>query len=343
MAAYLLNITLPIVTAVLLASSCSKGLFDPDANAASANGLANQVVIEKLSEFNSCYDTLEFKDSFLFFTDPHIFPTPNVSPKAVSKRFSEAFSVLRNAYESLPMDFCLCGGDWLTRGDFQQNAKEKLEYASSRMNEWFAPYYPIFGNHDTNYHGTVSEADSSRGDLPYEYVNGVLFKDFGKAYYSFKENHTRFYILDTGIDWNQSMDEYRWEQFQWLASNLASNKDGHIAIAIHMYFASTVAENNPMVMSRILTELCGTFNNRGAATLNGAIYDFSNAEGKVHFILAGHNHIDFQTAADGIPVVGTTKLTGDHRNSFDLCIADYDNMVLRMFRIGDGENRIIKI
>lgn len=293
--------------------------------------------------FRKAFDSCSEKEAFLFFTDPHLLNAYNEFNQADRYRIKSYFAPVKALYDELPLSFCLCGGDWLNNGDTQGVAMLKLLYIDQQMRHWFSPYYKIYGNHDTNYQGIVSELDSSRGDLPYTFVEQEYFSETGKAYYSFKGQNTTFYILDSGLDWEPAMDDYRWEQITWLAEQLNRNTEGHIVIGLHMYFNGKVANNNPMPFSSEISTLCAAFNNRGLYSIGERSYSFTDASGKVHVILAGHNHIDYNTLANDIPCVGTARFLRDDSITFDLYLLDYDHNVLKSVRVGSGESRTITI
>ena len=242
----------------------------------------------------------------------------------------------------LPLNFCLCGGDWLNKGDTQSVAMLKLLFIDHQMKHWFSPYYKMYGNHDTNYQGVISNNNSSRGDLPYSFVNSEYFSETEKAYYSFKGQNTVFYILDSGLDWFPSMDDYRWEQISWLAEQLKGNTEKHIVIGVHMYFNGKVASNNPMPFSSEITALCSAFNKREQYAVNGVIFSYTDATGKVHALFAGHNHIDYSIEDDGIPVIGVSRFIRNDMPTFDLCLINYDDGCLELIRVGYGQDRHIR-
>ena len=291
--------------------------------------------------FRRSYESCDGKEAFLFFSDPHLLNTNGEFNQADQHRIKTFFAPLKALYDELPLSFCLCGGDWLNNGDTQSAAMLKLLYIDGQMKNCFSHYYKMMGNHDTNYQGVVSSDDLSRGDLPYSFINDDYFSDFGRAYYSFKGENTVFFILDSGLDWETQMDSYRWEQIVWLAEQLLRNKEEHIVIGFHMFFNGKVANNNPMPFSNEVVSLCSAFNKRGRYKNGDRDFSFSDAFGKVHIILAGHNHIDFVKEFNGIPCVGIAKLIKDGVPTYDLCLVNYDLCTIQMFRVGSGNNRTV--
>ena len=294
---------------------------------------------EQYIEFSKGGDVSE---AFLFFTDPHLLGAGNKFNQKLKNHFLASFDVAKELYDKIPLTFCLCGGDWLNSGDSQEMAKEKLLFADKQMKAMFSNYHKIMGNHDTNYLGIVSTYDTERGDLPREFIDKEYFSETGSAYYSFVGERTRFYVLDSGLDWNLAMDDYRWEQLEWLAKQLAETTDEHLALCIHMFYSG--GKITPM--SELLVDLCEAFNVRRVISLNGNTYDYSSRTGHIHFILAGHEHIDnlsFVGKDGNLPVVLTCNYTNGSYNSFDIGILDYNDNVLEMIRVGKGDGRRVKL
>lgn len=281
-------------------------------------------------------------EAFLFFTDPHLLSGEDQFTRTTKNNLNDSFKSAKELYDKLMLDFCLCGGDWLNQRDSQEMAKEKLLYADQLMKTTFGKYYKIMGNHDTNYQGFISKNNKQRGDLPRSFIDNEYFSETGSAYYSFDGRETRFFILDSGLDWEISMDEYRWEQILWLAELLRTNDREHIVIGIHMFYS----EDNITPMSEILVQLCDAFNEKRIIAIGDREFDFTVAKGIIHLILSGHSHIDsltYEGEGQGIPVVQTCNYTINSKQTFDLCLMDYNQMVAMMIRVGQGENRRVKL
>ena len=277
-------------------------------------------------------------EAFIFFTDPHLLSGEDQFTRTTKNNLNDSFKSAKELYDKLMLDFCLCGGDWLNQRDSQEMAKEKLLYADQLMKTTFNKYYKIMGNHDTNYLGFVSKDKDKRGDLPRSFIDGEYFSETGSAYYSFDGRETRFFILDSGLDWEISMDEYRWEQIIWLAEQLRANDREHIVIGIHMFYS----EDRITPMSEILIKLCDAFNEKRVITIGDREIDFTFAKGKIHLIFSGHNHKDgltYEGINRSLPVVRTCNYTINGTHTFDLFLIDYDQMIIRMIRVGQGEDR----
>lgn len=205
------------------------------------------------------------------------------------------------------------------------------------MRKLFKHYYPLLGNHDTNYQGVVSSEDSSRGDLTHQTLVNLMFRENENTYYEWKGNNTRFFVLDAGIDWTPQMDSFRWEQIAWLAGLLLSNTDEHLVLLTHIYYNSGTT---PAAMADNLQLLAGAFNGRTSVTLNGVTYDYSDAQGTIHCIIAGHTHVDYIIEENvNVPVWITTNMQAGNTPTFDLLLIDYTAGKMKSIRVGTGSDR----
>ncbi len=294
-------------------------------------------------QFNDIYQSSQNSEAFLFFSDPHLLGGESKFTSTIKQHIDNSFGIAKTLYDALPLSFCLCGGDWLNQRDSQEMAKEKLLYADRLMKKTFSRYYKMMGNHDTNYQGYVSNIDTQRGDLPREFIDNEYFSDTGSAYYAFDGENTRFYILDSGLDWETAMDDYRWEQVLWLADQLKTNENEHIVIGIHMFY---YIEDKITPMSELILRLCDTFNSKQTISLQEREFDYAMAKGKIHLILSGHNHKDgltYEGQEFNLPVIRICNYTINASQSFDLCLLDYDKGLFHMIRVGEGDNRSVKL
>lgn len=294
---------------------------------------------DKCADFAYLLNGKDKTEAFVFFTDPHL-----VHKSGYETEMRKYLQELKRCFEMTPASFVLCGGDWIGNSDTQREVCFKLGYIDSYMRKHFPDYFPVVGNHDTNYQGVEKEgAAANSGTLTNETIRNLMMPREDKTYYSFRGINTRFYVLDTGTDWDDSMFAYRWEQVDWLGNQLRSNDDEHIAIILHIgvflhnggYIANSFTNN--------VFSLCEAFNNKSSITLNGVTYDFLASSGQVLFGLCGHIHTDYQAEVKGVPLIATTHMQDGAVPTFDLCLADYDGGVLHMVRIGTGENRSVQI
>ena len=302
---------------------------------------------EKEQEFSLLFgQTTGQVESFIFFSDPHYFSNSGGGYDNCVLR-SGALSYLhkmRDYFINTPTNFILCGGDWLE--DHKQSVAIKdLGWIDGFMNKLFLnKYYPIFGNHDNNYQGELDNTEdrtANDGTIQNEVAVNLWFRKYHKLYYSFKGTSTTFYIFNSGIDWNASMDSYRWEQVDWFGEKLLTNEDEHIIICIHivtnsgMVFGDKIAE-----LANNITLVANAFNSHTSITLNGKTYNFSNVTGKVHCALCGHLHYDGMAMVNNIPVM---CIDDAMEGNFDLVLVDYGNNVLKTIRVGTGFDRAMNL
>ena len=294
-------------------------------------------ITDKCKEFSSLINNSGLSESFIFMTDPHLLGSRNRFGVNV---FKDYIGLLQKYYNSLPIDWMICGGDWLNNSDYQSNACWKLGYMDATMRKLFKNYYPILGNHDTNYQGVVSESDSSRGDLTHQTLVNLMFRTNKNTYYDWSGNNTRFFVFDTQTDWESKMNDFKWEQIDWFANELLTNTNEHIIILQHMYYTSGV---NIAPMSEQLQSLSGAFNNKEEVMINAKTYNFTSAKGKIHCIIAGHSHLDAIITDSNIPVWLTTNMMEGNIPTFDLMFVDYVKNQIQAIRVGSGENRTMNL
>ena len=313
---------------LLLFSNCTRDRIEVD------DGISEEIkpVIDKYLELSSGITNGE---SFLFFTDPHLLGSDNRFDQDIRNQLVSSFGLAKQLFEALPLSFCLCGGDWLNSGDTQGRAKEKLLFADAQMKKFFSPYYKMMGNHDTNYQGVVSDRDSSRGDLSRQFIDNEYFSETGSAYYTINGKCSELFVLDSGLDWDTSLNEYRVSQLYWLGSELKKSTSAHKIVGIHMFY-NDVPDITPLAEE--LVALIEAFNTRGKYIIMDNEYDFSESSGTIHFVITGHCHVDFIEYFKGIPIIGTCKFI-NKSNPFDLLILNYNNGIVDLIRVGDGESR----
>ena len=272
-------------------------------------------------------------EKFLFFTDPHL------SEGAEWQTEFETYkNQLKACYDATPVNFAVCGGDWLGNGDTQAGACFKLGFIDGQMRSIFRDkYYPVVGNHDTNYQGILTEgADPQTGILDNATIQNVWNQP---GYYSFDGENTRFFVFDSELDWDLTLSEYKTEQLFWFCQALKNNNQENLGAFIHIYYNNNVVGE----MGNKITEIANAFNTRGVITLDGATFDFSECVGKFRFILAGHNHMDYVGVENNIPIILTTNTRDGWEPTFDLCLVNYDTNKLHLCRVGTGESRTVDI
>lgn len=294
-----------------------------------------------IEQYSSLLANGSESDSYLFFTDPHIF-----QHKVDEEKMEKAIGTLEYVFNNTPTQMVLCGGDWLQDSDTQSEASTKLGRIDGIMRSKFGDrYYPILGNHDTNYQGVDSNGNANSGVLQQKALKNLWFRNYPAMYYDFKTESTRYYCFDTGTDWETDMTDYRWKQVDWFANALNANNDKHSVIALHIFTNQPKSDAetalNPQNLAKNITIIAQAYNNKTTITLNGKTYDFTSTSGKVSYLICGHSHYDANFVYNDIPVIITTKC--GYIPNFDLVYADYDKAKLEMVRIGNGESRSIDI
>ena len=297
------------------------------------------IACTEIDQIRQCDVLPEDKESFIYFTDPHLSRTSQ-------KNIDHAFKLLQMYKKEYGYGFCICGGDWLVNNETYAEACNALSAIhKSADTDFGGNYYPVLGNHDTNYQGRRYEYSAKNtGRLQDADINDLMFSRFGRAYYQFETDETLWIVLDSGIDWEIEMSDYRWEQIDWLGSKLKSESKEHIVICIHI-FANYDSTGSLVIQkfAKNAMDLSLAYNSRSKKELNGIVYDFTDASGSVACFLCGHNHVDFVIESYGIPVICTRRFEMDGIYSFDLCTFDWDAGQMIMKRVGEGRDRVVNI
>lgn len=295
--------------------------------------------IASCKEFASLYvDTTGRTESLIFFSDPHT-TTKATADGDVTENFEKGLDRIKAVYDHTPISTCICGGDWLNNSNSKENALWILGKIDGAMKARFDRYINVVGNHDTNNIGA-----SGNNTLSPNAVSNIWHSKYGKSYFSVDGDSTKFYVFDSWIDSNRQMTPYRWEQIDWFANALLTDKPERSAILIHIVVDySTPGDSTTLGVMPFMdniTKVAQVFNSRSSITLNNKTYDFASAEGKVNFALGGHWHADLYYEHNDIPIVLTTQLWSDSSApSYDLVLADYGANKLKLVRVGVGENR----
>ena len=303
------------------------------------------IYVEDVKDNATVYSSLFYGDSianitapsdvepFIFFTDPHTLEMDNWQSGCESLML-----LLKNYYDATPVSYVLCGGDWIGNSDLPKVSCYKLGLIHGMMRKLFERYYYVIGNHDTNYQGKLTdESEKYTTRLSQTALQNLLYNG-EKTYYVFQGNRTRFYCLDTGVEWS-SLSTYYSEEMEWFAENLVKDNSRHIAILLHILYSS----EGKTTISSEATKIAEAYNGRSTITVNEKSYDFSQCKGKIEFYLAGHTHVDSNGLEGSIPYVITRKAFELQNPTFDLTMVDYDNRVINMIRVGNGDSRKISL
>ena len=306
--------------------------------------------IEKIRKFSKMFNNTEDIESFLFFTDAHIASNKNTLNEEMARLFNILQSRIEKVYTLAPVDFVINGGDNLNDSDSQETAILKLGYMDSVLQKITnGNYYPVLGNHDTNYQGVVSAEDVSNGRLDNKTIANTMFRRWGRNYYSFNGNTTRFFVFDTGLDrvYDHEDSSYDNEQILWFINELLNNDAEHMVIVGHLWTADYENRWEPLQTAE---EVADAFNRRGTYTFKGTTYNFASGNGIVHCIMNGHEHGDAIYTEVLLPRIVTKAVNiksgvnqMDWGWSFDLVLLDYKSNQLKTVRIGTGEDRVMDL
>ena len=299
----------------------------------------NSDMLMKAYEYSALFKGTKNIESYLFFTDPHL-----AMKEGWEENFFNYINSIQRVYNSTPTSFIVCGGDWLGSGDTMGYACFKLGFIDKVMNNKFDRYYSVIGNHDTNYQGRFDETkELYTGELDKETIVNLWYRDKGSAYYSFNGIRTTNYVLDTGLDRDDdTMNDYKWQQLDWLANSLKKQDAEHSVIYMHISFVDYEHYTDKLSMfASNLGSLIEAYNNRKSVELNNKAYDFSGCGGRMEYVLSGHIHADMASTIGGVPCISSTSCGYSDSPNFDLCLADYDARKLHLVRIGAGKNRTI--
>lgn len=283
-------------------------------------------------------------EKFLFFTDPHY-----VSAEAQGTWSSGTLAMLDKMgeyYNEFKPSFAISGGDWLNDSNTRQNAIEMLKDIKLRTQALFGKCYLVVGNHDYNYQTRLDVPNTttqSAHELTLDERIAAWYEEYGATYYSFDGENTKFYVFDTGKDWDhREINDFDREQIAWYLENLAANDDLHIALVAHIVYAN---ETTVHPATLIYSEISAAYNARDTYEYNGKTYDFSGKTGRVELIMGGHEHCDKSGLINGIPFVMTASARGSSAGIpfFDIVLADYDEREVRIICVAGGSERTVAL
>lgn len=293
-------------------------------------------------------------ETFLFFTDPHITGSSQVNDSFDEQYMQDEIAKLQKMYNSLPLNYIVCGGDWLDK-DLKTYAIWKLGYINGFTNSMFKNFYNIVGNHDTNYQGyESSDSESYTGMISKEAMINLWYRDYGQTYYKFNGIKSTNYVLDSGLDanwggyWNKEMNMAKWDQLDWFANELKSDDPTHSTVYVHaVWLFNNTHEIAPL--SDNVTKIIKAFNDHSTITVTdpnysySKTYDFTTCAGHVDYVLCGHTHEDYHDTVNGVLCIATDRFLSNNTVTYDLVLNDYTNSKVYMIRVGTGSNREFNI
>lgn len=309
-------------------------------------------------------------DSFLFFTDPHVWYNTWSSAK-----------VMGSVFNHTGVKKLICGGDIAT--SYERSKSDCI--ASYTQSYWpnikailpsDAKHYMVHGNHDyyytnpsTNKYAYLSESENhyyvmQAGPNQESYVNAVS----GKNYYTFRNDTAKieYIVLDTVL----GKGSYNMEgaQIDWLIDRLAEVPAGystlvigHIPVNPKMYSHNSSTSNLSVVQS-----VLEAYANRKNTTINiwdrngykhNRAVNFTWSQSYLIGYMAGHEHADnyrkdngvnYITVCADVPftdyVIGTglARTAGTQSEcAVDACVINTDTRTMNLYRIGAGNDLVI--
>lgn len=302
----------------------------------------------KVQTFCNLLNDTSQHETFLFFTDPHIFGDrgiPILTDQNIT-RIKNYMSNVQKVYNSSPTSFIVCGGDWLHSGDTISLAVKKLGYIDGMCKSMFHNYHHVVGNHDVNFRGIDNNGrkyDSSEfeGMLSPLAVRNLWYREEQFCYYKFDGSQAKCYVLDTNTNYylqgqkrvaNDPPSNYELEQAIWFANNLKDDDPNRAIVFLH------IPQDHPMVT--LADQVIAAFNSHSTTIINNITIDFSNCLGHIDFCMAGHNHNDEPKTIGGIKCIVTTWSNyGKNPTTFDLVDVNYGTRKVNCIRIGNGNDR----
>lgn len=282
-------------------------------------------------------------DSFVFITDVHWQSNAKHSPILIKK-----------VIDNVNIGKILCGGDLIGGG----SKSATINLANDCVNSYrsIAPFYVLFGNHDSNHIGAPSSDDYFSKSNVYALMqkDTDFVMNYGNPCYFYFDNpptKTRYVCLDTGEE-GTSLDT---TQSAWISAALASMPTGyHALVFAHIIYQPTESWHIGILPSELQRT---SFMNDVCDILDA--FNTNNVDKKVEAIFGGHVHIDciFSTNG-GIPIVltdcdarltftsddGTTAkhtLGTINEQCFDITTINYSAKTIKCVRVGRGVNRTI--
>lgn len=307
---------------------------------------------EKAAAINAALDAAgENRSAFLWYTDAHWADNLKSSPM-VLKYLSKNTGIKKTFF----------GGDIITH-ESTTDERTTLIDPWHDLIDGVPSHYNILGNHDYNMY---SKGYMSVQEVADYFVQHNRSGDmaFGSAdtyckmcYYvdNYIEN-TRYICLSTGRMWTGK------NEVNWCIEALKNTpRNWHIVVLSHLWFnndyntTGSPIKSAPEAYTQPYLDLFDAYNYRRSGSFvfsDGGVnvaYDFTNAEGKVEFVVGGHVHRDYDYyTATGIPVIMTECDTNQERdddgysatpgktteNCVYAFIADYDAKHVRIVSIG---------
>ncbi|MBQ4135700.1 MAG: hypothetical protein IJD73_01375 [Clostridia bacterium] len=281
------------------------------------------------------------KSSFLFYSDSHWNYGSKMSPL-----------LLKYLYKNTGITKTVFGGDIVNDESSDYDDMSYLWEWRSMIKD-LPNHHSVVGNHD--------DGNGTNNLFSEEYVYGYLLAPeetsdvvHGEGMYYYIDNtseKTRYLYLDTaykGVDQSQK---------SFVDQALKTTPNGwHIVAVSHIWYMPDYDnyDKRPVPLTglssnaRVLTEMFDAYNSRSG--------EYASCGGKVEFCIGGHVHYDYDGRTEtGIPIILVETDSRHIRGSYTYTagttteasvngiIADYDNNIIHVIRVGRGNSRKVKI
>lgn len=268
---------------------------------------------------------------FMFFTDAHCWYS------SVTDYFIKMYSMLQHGKNYTGINDVYNGGDIVLSPSTKQIAIQQIALTHGECIHLFGSdnYFPIIGNH---------EVDDNYGNLTNEEIIAVMFNKFGNTFYTVERGDYTSVILDSGglnVGGYANYDEKIYSQFNWIYNIIKNSNSQYFGVFVHITtYSGRIIDS----MSDLL-RMFDACNSHTSVTINNTLYDYSNTNKTVEFVMSGHIHNDSVNYSNGgIPVITTINCSTQGTDAnFDLAFADFDNKKLYLTRVGNGDDRTINI
>lgn len=284
--------------------------------------------------------------SFIFFTDAHWEINSRYSPE-----------IVRHILNNSGISKVFFGGDAFTG---EEDKNEALAIAKNFIDDFCFTndFFPVFGNHDSNRSAGKNNPDVLFDDTEVEslFFSSIQYNKnvhyCGRYFYYIDDEATctRWLCLDTG------KNDFSSEEKRFVLETLINTTEGwHVIVVTHIIFdALDYFDPNTIYLSSVIKQYLNIFdsyNRRKGYFDNSCEYIFSEAKGKVEFIIGGHIHRDYiDYSESGIPLIAldcdcryTYSQIGHQKGTINeqcvtVVVADYASNKLIMNRVGRGED-----
>ena len=297
---------------------------------------------DRVATINKLMAASEDRASFLWYSDVHWQQNYKISP-----------SLLKYVSANTYIDKTVFGGDLATSGNELESLVQWREAIRDVEN-----HHSVIGNHDNE--SPVLPSVEARYDFqiaPERTPDKVQPEDTLYYYIDNEQEKTRYLYLSTGRMWVME------DELRFVADSLNSTPAGwRVVVLSHIWFqyedtfAPTVGSVPDYCQE--LMRMFDRYNARqsGVNPLCMVPYDFTNGQGEVVLCVGGHTHTDYDFRTEGGIAVMLMETDSYQVRADSLAvrqsimeaavsavIVDYEAQVVRVVRIGRGEDRVFPL